>query len=241
LATAAVVCFPPAGAGATFYRDWQGADATRVLAVDLPGREKRFAEPVPTEVGALVRDLAPGLVESVAGTRKVAVFGHSFGAILAYEAVRAMLAIAPDLDATLVVSGSPGPGTLRGTRISGRDDDSFVASVRAIAGYHHPALDDLELRELFLPTLRADVLMHENYQPEHPEPLTIPVISLRGTADDIVTSAHAAEWRDVTTGRFQLVEIPGGHMYLIDSWPAVLEAIDHASHTASSHTVEAGK
>lgn len=226
MSTAAVLCFPPAGAGATFYREWPSSDTLRVLPVDLPGREKRFAEPVPSDIGVLVHGLAPSLVKSAAEVSKTVVFGHSFGAILAYEAVYAMLDLSPGLDVTLVVSGSPGPNTLRGMRISGRDDDSFVAAVRAIAGYHHPALDDLELRSLFLPTLRADVLLHENYRPGHPRPLTIPVLSVRGTADDIVSADHAAEWRDVTTGEFQSVELAGGHMYLIDSAAPLLDRIE---------------
>ncbi|WP_218160310.1 thioesterase II family protein [Amycolatopsis marina] len=232
--TAAVLCFPPAGAGATFYRTWQVSDALRVLPVDLPGREKRYADPVPPDVGTLARDLAPDLVKAVTDVRKVAVFGHSFGAIVAYEAVRAMLDLSPGLDAVLVVSGSPGPKTLRGTRISGRDDDGFVAAVQAIAGYRHPALDDPELRELFLPTLRADVLMHENYQPGHRQPLSIPVVSMRGTADDVVPSVNASEWRDVTTAGFRLVEVPGGHMYLTDSPAAVLDTVGEVLHSTET-------
>ncbi|TLW90614.1 thioesterase [Saccharomonospora piscinae] len=234
MSTTAVLCFPPAGAGATFYREWPVSETLRIVPVELPGREKRFADPVPTDVGSLVGDLVPDLLTSIDNVSKAVFFGHSFGAVLAYEAVHAVLAAAPEVDATLVVSGSPGPSTLRGTRISGRDDDSFVASVRAIAGYQHPALDDPELRDLVLPTLRADVLLHENYRPAGRPRLPIPVYSVRGTADDVVSAADAQEWSDVTTGDFELVELPGGHMYLVDSAAELLDRIGRLPHPADA-------
>jgi surfactin synthase thioesterase subunit len=229
MSAVAVLCFPPAGAGASFFHHWRshGRDLT-LLPVELPGRERRFAEPVPGDVGALVAELAPTLRREVAAARHVAVFGHSFGAILAYETARALRALSPDLDILLVPSGSPGPGTLRGARISDRDDASFLASVRAIAGYRHPALDDPELCELLLPVLRADVALHENYQVAHRVPMDIPVVAIRGTGDDVVSRRAATEWRDVTSGEFRLAEIPGGHMYLIESWRDVLDTIDRS-------------
>ena len=153
-------------------------------------------------------------------------FGHSFGAILAYETVRHALADDPGLDLTLVVSGSPKPGVLRGTRISGRPDDEFVAGVREIAGYQHPALDDPDLRDLLLPLLRTDVALHEAYQPTDTGPLSIPIIAVRGVDDDVVSRAHADEWAQFTSGGFRVEEIPGGHMYLVDEWPQLLARVE---------------
>ncbi|GLZ28526.1 thioesterase [Lentzea sp. NBRC 105346] len=221
--SAAFLCFPPAGAGASFYHEWRGHQgALEIVPVELPGREKRFIDPVPHDLDGLAADIAPQLAEH----DKAVVFGHSFGAILAYETVRHALAKDAQLDLTLVVSGSPKPGVLRGTRISGRPDDEFIAGVREIAGYHHPALDDPELRDFLLPQLRTDVALHEGYQPKDQEPLTIPIITVRGEDDDVVSAPHTAEWAEFTSATFTQLEITGGHMYLVDNWRSLLAEVE---------------
>lgn len=222
-----LLCFPPAGAGAGFYRPWVGQQPElRVVPVEIPGREKRFAEPECPDLGSLLDTIVPELLRTVAGTRRVAVFGHSFGALLAYETVRALAERAPRLDLTLVASGATRPGIPRSGRITGLPDDEFVAGVQRIAGYRHPALDEPELRELLLPPLRADVAMHENHVFDaSARPLDVPVIAVRGTADRIVSEAAAERWREITTGPFTSVSIDGGHMYLVDSWRPLLDVI----------------
>jgi surfactin synthase thioesterase subunit len=87
-------------------------------------------------------------------------------------------------------------------------------------------MDDPEMRELILPTLRADVELHENYVPSTDEPLGVPITSVRGSDDELVTSDEAAAWAKVTSRDFALVELPGGHMYLTESAAALLRLID---------------
>ncbi|RST18343.1 thioesterase [Streptomyces sp. WAC05374] len=224
--SAAVLCFPPAGAGASFFHPWIGRrDGLTVIPVELPGREKRFAEPECEDLDTLVATILPELRAAVAGFGHVAVFGHSFGALLAYEAARA-LAGDPGLPGmTLVVSGATWPGRPRPGRVTGLPDEEFIARVEAIAGYKHPALDEPELRELVLPPLRADAAMHESYRFTPREPLDVPVVAVRGTADTLVSAEDTAEWAGVTRGGLTLAEIGGGHMYLVDAWPDVLDLI----------------
>jgi pimeloyl-ACP methyl ester carboxylesterase len=90
---------------------------------------------------------------------------------------------------------------------------------------HRP---DTGLRDLLLPLLRADVEMHENYKPVSDARIRTPVTSLRGREDALVSAAEAGQWRDVTSGDFQLVELPGEHMYLADSPLPLLEAVSRA-------------
>lgn len=237
MSSTTLLCFPPAGAGAAFFRPWIGHHAgLHVVPVEIPGREKRFAEPECTDMDSLLEVIVPELLETVEHADRVAVFGHSFGAILAYETVRALVRRSPGTDITLVPSGSTRPGIPRAGRITGLSDDAFVAEVQRISGYHHPALDEPELRELLLPPLRADVAMHENHVFDPSEPLTAPVLAVRGSDDDMVSAADAGAWRTVTSAGFRLAEIDGGHMYLVDHWTELLQLIAdevHAAKTAS--------
>lgn len=153
-------------------------------------------------------------------------FGHSMGAVLAYElAHRIERSGGPVRLAALVVSGAPGPWTPRTDRADGLPDEEFAARVRAFAGYDHPALADPEMRELLLPTLRADVRLHESYVPSTDRKLDAPVVSVRGREDTLVGAAEAAEWGRATTGKLTVAEPAGGHMYLTERPGELLELV----------------
>jgi surfactin synthase thioesterase subunit len=81
------------------------------------------------------------------------------------------------------------------------------------------------MREMILPTLRADVEMHENYVPSTHLPLPAPITVIRGEDDELVSYEDAAGWSKATTGEFEHVEVPGGHMYLTEAAPALLRLI----------------
>ncbi|MBW5486528.1 alpha/beta fold hydrolase [Streptomyces bambusae] len=226
LMTHSLMCLPFAGGGAGFYRAWKDlpAHAPRIVPIQLPGREELFLDEPFHDAIAAADALAPRLAELAEG-RPTALFGHSLGAVLAFELAR-RLERDPAVELThLYVSGSPGPWTGRAQHATGLDDDAFLARVQEFAGYEHDALADPDMRELLLPILRADVEMHESYRPDSDEPLRTPITSLRATGDALVTRAEAEEWQQATTGAFRLVEPAGGHMYLTESPLPLIDAI----------------
>ncbi|MFD5824379.1 thioesterase II family protein [Lentzea sp. NPDC060358] len=239
--TTTVLCLGPAGAGPSFFRGWVAPDADiRVEPVSVPGRERRFGEPAQETVAGLLGVLVPEVLPVADAADRVVVLGHCYGAIVAYELCQALAAARPGLPLALVASGSTRPGVPRGGRITGLPDDEFVEGVERIAGYTYPALGRLELREVLLPPMRADVAMQESYEVDRAAPLLdIPVLSVRGADDTIVDAAKAAQWREITTGPFELAELEGGHMYLVEGWPGLLALVaetvrawDHAGKSA---------
>lgn len=218
-----VLCFPFAGAGASAFRRAQEypTDVLRICPVQLPGREERFDEPPYTDVSQAVVDLLPEALDLLEGSPRVALFGHSLGAVLAYEMAHRLAQIDGLTVAQLFVSGSPGPWTRRTRRATGLSDEEFLDRVREFAGYAHPALEHPELREMLLPTLRADVAMHEDYLAPSDKRLPAPITSIRGAADELVSTEQSAEWAAATSRGWRAVELPGTHMYLVDS-PAEL-------------------
>ncbi|MCD9875953.1 thioesterase II family protein [Streptomyces guryensis] len=226
--TTKLVCLPYAGAGASFYRSWSAlaGDALEIVPLQLPGRERLIDEEPHRDVHKAVDALLPQLRERLgSGDHKVALFGHSLGAVLAYELAH-RLAAEPDVELVHVfVSGSPHPGQGREQRATGLSDEEFLARVGEFAGYSHPALDDPEMREMLLPTLRADVEMHESYVPGTALPLDAPLTVIRGEDDTLVAHDEAVSWNKASGRDFDHVEIPGGHMYLTESAPALVRLI----------------
>jgi surfactin synthase thioesterase subunit len=223
-----VLCLPFAGAGASAFRRAQEypSGVVRICPLQLPGREERFDEPAFTDAVAAVDDLLPVALDAVAGSPAVAVFGHSLGAVLAYELAHRLRQLPQPELVRVFVSGSPGPWTQRLPRATGMSDEDFLRQVRSFAGYSHPALEHPELREMLLPTLRADVEMHENYLAPPNRLLDVPIISIRGTDDELVSPEQAAEWNAASTAGCQLREVPGNHMYLVDSPAELVRLMD---------------
>ncbi len=219
-----LICLPFAGSGASFFKRWRSRTPERlsVVPVQLPGREERLAESAYTVASLAAAESLdqitrhPGVMDG-----RVALFGHSMGAVLAFELAHLLEAGGKPLTG-LFVSGSAGPLQTRENRASGLSDEEFLAQVNRLAGYSHPALDHPEMRELLLPMLRADVAMHEDYRPASSRPLSCPVTVLRGLDDELVSAADARQWKSFTTGSFSSVELPGGHMYLSDDDRALL-------------------
>ncbi|UUU36214.1 alpha/beta fold hydrolase [Streptomyces sp. CA-210063] len=226
--TTKLVCLPYAGAGASFYRPWVAlaGDALEITALQLPGRERLIDEEPYRDAHQAVDGLLAQLRDRLAEDGgRVALFGHSLGAVLAYELAH-RLVTEPGVELVhLFVSGSPEPDRGRERRATGLSDEDFLARVGEFAGYSHPALDDPEMRELLLPTLRADVEMHENYVRSTRLPLDVPITVVRGEDDDLVGHEDAVSWNKATGRDFASVEVPGGHMYLTEDAPALLDVI----------------
>ena len=233
-----LLCLPCAGAGASLYRPWRRLEVPPidVQPLQLPGRAERLAEPPCVTVTTAVACLLPSVLE-VAGRQPVALFGHGLGAVIAYELAQAAVEHGQDLILRLIVSGSPGPWDDRTGRASDCSDDDFVNRVEEFAGYRHRALRIPELRELLLPAVRADVQMHEGYSPCHARRLPVPITSLRGRDDHLVSAERASRWQDETSLGFDAAELPGGHMYLTEDPLSLLELI---SERLSRDTAKAG-
>ena len=157
-------CFPPAGSGTVAYRAWAplAAPGLEVNAVLLPGRETRFAEPPVDDMAALASQIA-GAIAPLAG-QPFALFGHSLGALLAYE-VALRLSAEGHSPEHLFVSGHQAPAIAsRRAPIAHLPDAAFIQGLIDLGGTPPEILDAPELLALLMPMLRADFALAERYK-----------------------------------------------------------------------------
>ena len=209
-----LVCFPYAGGSSAIYAAWADSLPSWVdaIAVALPGRGARFDEPATTDFAALVDHVST----AIAGVDPLplALFGHSLGALLAYEVARELeqRGAGPGL---LFVSGRQASGLpSRRVPIAHLPDDEFIGELRAIGGTPSEILASGELIELLLPMLRADFALAERYKPLPGQPLTCPLVALGGLEDPWVHAPDLRAWSDMTAGPFSMRMFPGDHFYL---------------------------
>jgi surfactin synthase thioesterase subunit len=219
-------CAPYAGGGAGVYRSWADALDVRieVRAFLLPGRERRFTEPALSSVEELADSLVPELTPGL--DPPYALFGHSLGAMLAYEVAR-RLTTAGRPPAHLLVSGAHAPHLPhRGPEYHRMADAEFVLGIKDLGGTPPELTEHAELLELLMPSLRADFTAAETYYHDAVDPLPCPITAFGGTEDPLVDRDELAGWSAHTTGAFRMHELPGDHFFLATARPALLQIVN---------------
>jgi surfactin synthase thioesterase subunit len=149
-----LLCVPFAGAGPSFFHPWRelSAGRWRVTSVELPGKERRILETPYRNVVEAAKNSLDDIVADLGEGARTVLFGHSLGAVLAYELVHLLSARGVQVE-RLVVSGSPGPWTQRERRAAGLPDEEFLARVEEFAGFRHEDTRQLAFRNDALPMI----------------------------------------------------------------------------------------
>jgi surfactin synthase thioesterase subunit len=217
--------FPYAGAGHTVYQHWCSrlGSGVEVALIKLPGRGARFTEAQAGSLSELAEALAEAIVRSHPRNLPFAFFGHSMGALLAFETARALQrhGLSP---AALLVSARTAPSAHGWReRVSDLPDAQFLSFIRSMNGLPQEVLDNPEWLDLFLPIIRADFALCENYRYDAAPPLPCPIHVLAGQADASVPLPLLSDWARETPGECQTWLFPGGHFFLFEQEAELLQ------------------
>lgn len=207
-------CLPYAGGGPSVFRGWRRAlpAAISVHAVAFPGREHRIGEPAQVEPEAIAEVIA-----CQAADRPYAIYGHSMGARVAFEVVRALRRQDAPLPTRLYVGGARPPDRSDPlARIARLPDDGFISELLALGGTRRAVFEHPELRELMLPVLRTDFNWLAGYRYRDEPPLPVPVVAFAGAGDRIVEPSVMLGWARHSAVSFRLHVLPGRHFFCHD-------------------------
>ncbi len=209
-------CMPYAGSGVAPYRLWFKAlpEDVEVLAVQLPGRESRIFESPLTSIADMVAAIAP--VVDAATDLPYAIFGHSMGALLAFELAAALEVRGSRPPSHLFVSAHRAPNQENpDSPMHGLPEPAFLETMqRRYAAIPDEIRAEPELLALLLPTLRADLTAVETYEYTPGRVVRCPVSVYGGADDKHPRPDQLPGWMHVT-GQLPRVQLyPGGHFYL---------------------------
>jgi medium-chain acyl-[acyl-carrier-protein] hydrolase len=175
-------------------------------------------------VAPLVEVLAKSLRPKL--DRPFAFFGHSLGSLVAFELSRRLKRDYGLEPTRLFVSGCGAPQIPAPRKILHTlPPAEFRKELHRLNGTPAAVLDNDELMELLLPTLRADFSLCETYTYFAEPPLTCPITVLGGLSDDTVRHQDLDAWREQTTGPFRLHLLPGDHFFLHSARPLLISTL----------------
>ncbi len=228
-------CFAHAGAGASVFARWtkDWTPDIELCPVQLPGRENRLAEPLLTDMPRLLDGLVDGLVSEL--DRPFGVFGHSHGALIAFEWLRELRRRGLGRPVCLFASGRRAPHLPEAP--SGlhpqASDKVFVEELRRLNGTPEEVLTNVEMLRCLLPIFRSDLAIGHSYAFREEELLDCPIHVFGGQDDHEVSHEELESWKQHTTGDFSLHLLPGDHFFPQTAQSKILPVI----HTALTEGV----
>lgn len=208
-----LLCFPYAGGRWTAYRDWADELPTSIHVVPLDYPRMQSDRPAFSTVAELAHSAHSAL--GCFWDEPVVLFGHSLGALVAFE-LALLLAAEGGPPVHLFVSGHRAPGhSMLEPPAHDLPWPELFDRLRRWGGVPQDLLADRELMGWFEPILRAELRIAEIYRPVMQRaPLAGKVVALAGLHDNTAPPASMNDWGKVTRGPFALHSIPGGHFFL---------------------------
>lgn len=215
--------FPHAGGSPKYYVPFAKAFTSDVkrIAVQYPGRDGSH------DLGSFrtIPDLAERVTELLPASHDgaVAFFGHSMGALVAFDVARRFEEAGRPVSA-LFVSASAAPGRIGFEHIP-EHDRGLLDAVKEATGVNPEFLDNEEFAAQLLPTLRGFKAIMK-YDCPREVTVSCPIAAYLGDEDDIATPEKVTPWAERTTSEFTLREFPGHHFYLNDHLPELVADIE---------------
>jgi len=186
-----------------------------VVAAQLPGRSGAAGDAPSVDLDLIVDTFADAIAPMI--DRPHAFFGHSLGALVAFELARRLRDRRAAAPIHLFVSGAFAP-QLPADSAPLRFIEGETAFLEAVAakygGVPRIVLEQADLRASVVLALRADLTLTETYAYRSAPPLSCPISAYAGAADPIVTPERLAQWREQTCAEFSCRLFDGRHFYL---------------------------
>ncbi|MCF2857599.1 thioesterase domain-containing protein [Pseudoalteromonas sp. SMS1] len=221
-----LICFPYAGGGVPVYFQWKSmlTQNVELNIVQLPGRGTHFAQEPIDDMDSLVEALLPQVSDLLQGD--YIIFGHSLGSRVGFELVRQAVARGFPPPIHFFASGSASPKReCFGKVIHNLSDPDFINELKRMNGTPAQVLENNELIQLLLPTLRADMKIAEEYICH--EEFTIPTdVTVLSGYDDSINSEDLNSW-----GAFfrasEVVMHDGDHFFIDSHAKEVVETLNN--------------
>lgn len=224
-------CFPHAGGSSIMFQPWESylsADI-ELCPVELAGRGRRISEPLYQSIMDAVGDVFRIIKPQIHGNA-YAFFGHSMGALIAFELVRRIKKASFPAPMHLFFSGKEAPHMRRREEkmFHRFPEEKFKEEVMKLGGTGFDIFSNPKLLDIILPVLKNDFVITETYDHTQAiEPVDIDFTVFIGKDDDLeLTPEEVTGWQEHTRGICTIHYFPGGHFFIREQSAGVVELIN---------------
>lgn len=225
-------CLPHAGATGISYYRWKPLlnSEIELITIDLPGH-KNGDGTVPASNFEMAINSVYMQIKNVIQERddNYIIFGHSLGALIAYELYFLLLENKQRLPLKMYISGRIPPSInkdfLRDKIIREEDAKKYLM---------HNGLDtvdekkDTYLIKYYSNLLLADMKLMGTYKYiEHDTPVLVDTIVLFGKEDNSTPYRDIKQWGKLCGGNISFVQIQGGHLFPLEQAAEVVNLINN--------------
>lgn len=224
-----IFLIPHAGGSARSYlriKRYLDSEKIELIPLDTAGRGARTKEKCFEDVKSCVRDLYEKMAAQLEDEDYI-IFGHSLGSILAYELTEYLMEKKKRLPRCLIVSGRVSPdANFDDFRISKLDDEHFLKKLAKFQALPAELEMNSQIKELFMPVLRSDIRMSDNYQFQEKMPVSCDLYAFYGDQDQMVSSEEIEEWERFGKKKVEIAKFSGGHFYFKENERAFADKLN---------------
>jgi surfactin synthase thioesterase subunit len=208
-------CFHYGGGSSTSFYPWISKIPSfiELMAVELAGRGRNMSQPLLTNV----HDITALMIEEIKYylDKPFIFFGHSVGSLICFDLTKAMREQNLQIPMHLILSGSMAPHTLHKRKhICHLDDIAFTEELKVYNGIPQEVQNEPSLMEMFLPIIRADMSIIENYNHSQDKPLDCNITTIAGKNDPTVAIEDVQAWKSHTMLSHNHYTLDGDHFFI---------------------------
>ena len=228
-AVARLLCFPCAGGGASMYRRWsQLLPELEIWAVNYPGRESLHGQPFAGDVDEIIDPLLEQ--SDWFDEIPVLLYGHSFGALVAFRTAWRMEQSGL-VSAALLVSARRAPHLRPVERFDHLSEVEFLSRLDRFGGIPAAIRNDPDMMDFYMPIIRADLHLNDAFCTKAEEAIDAPLYLYSATGDKVASAHELSAWRESTRSQFHHKSFDGGHFFIQDDAPGFTACIRSVAHT----------
>ncbi|HDJ2894988.1 TPA: thioesterase [Staphylococcus aureus] len=225
--TKKLFCFSFAGGSATKYYSWLNEiHNVAVIPIELPGKHARMKEPLELSLNHLIETLAREIANIICPSDKISLYGHSFGALLAFYVTHLLEIKYKKSVNNLIVAGRHSVTFEKERHYYSKQSDTALK--KELLRQRATPIEILETKafqDLFLPMIKNDYKLDEQHKYQG-EIIKADIIAHVGDEDEDASQKDMLKWKEVTKGKFSLDLFHGSHFFPFDLSASYCRALD---------------
>lgn len=223
-------CIPYAGGTAIIYESWKRrlGESIELIPLELKGRGSRGKEKFYNNFDEAVDDLYDKIKSVLKREDCYAIFGHSMGALIAYELTHKLTRNNYKEPMHLFLSGRYPPHIKKSKgMIRSKSDEELIQAISELNPDAKEIYENKKWAGYFLTIIRSDFEMLESYEftPSR-DKLNCKISLLNGNRDIGVGKDEVKEWDRYTNETCTFYEFNGGHFFINYDARKIIEIIN---------------